>query len=1417
MKKLSTLLLVFFVMMQASWAKDIYVKSTGNDDTNDGSSVETAVLTVNKAYALADYGDVIIVDGTVVITESFAISKSITLKGVNNGTIDAQSTTKHFNIALSDEDENPYFRMENISLINGNGEYNTPGSYNIGGSITIAGGTDAPIEIVDCVFDNNTTLNNGGAVAVDGGKVNFIGCHFTNNKTLGVLDDSNMGGAIALSQDADVMISSSTFENNTSTCDGGAIFYNSNNAVISLKIARSYFAGNTAQNNGGAIGFIANKNNSSSVEIINSTLYNNSADNNGGAISVASKGVGTLVLTNTTVYSNITTKSFGTAGGIRVNNASFPTTLNNSLVFDNYFPSGEDKIETDLQVTAAVTVNASIIGVVNVNEVDLYTIDDVSLVGNNNSGNNIKDKADLALMLDMEKKVVTFANDAVAVGLGKAEYLTADANGFIFDQLGNIRPATDGKIDVGAYQANGVEVTEPVAPEISSSNITANSFDISWTSATDLLKNYTIYLDDEFEAETSALSYQFSGLNPYQNYTVKVVATDVFDKSAEATKEVMTIDNVKPTFTGELLSSAIGENAFTVTWPVAVDNESGLKGYKVTLGEESIEVDASIQMHTFEELEVMTSYTVEVTAIDNADNESDGLALTVITIDETAPTIPTDVAVDQIESYSAVASWTASMDNHMVDHYIIKLGDQDIVTETAATTFKLEELSHSTTYKFTVSAVDVAGNISTPSTEVTFQTIIPVPSIPDGVSVDASETSAVVSWNASNHISSVSYVVMLGEEELEPTSETTLTLTELEENTDYAVKVKAIDESDVSSEYSTEVTFTTLYFAPEVPTSIAVSQVDNTSAVVTWDAVEHVLGVSYSVMLGDEEFETTSTTYTLTDLTPNTDYEVKVKTVDVNDMASDYSDAASFTTTYDAPTAPSNISVSDVMKTSAVVSWDALDHEVGVSYTVMLGNETFETSATTLTLSDLSENTAYEVKVKSVDVNDKTSDYSDAVGFTTDYSVPAAPQDVMVTEIEETTAKVTWTAVEHFFDVVYIVVLGDEEFETEDTSFMLSDLAEYTDYSVSVKVKDANEKYSEMSESKAFKTSYFAPETPSNIAISNVTTTSAEVSWDAVNHVVGVSYKVMLGDETFETSSTALTLSDLSENTAYEVKVKTVDVNDMISDDSDAVSFTTDYTAPSAPQNVTVSDIKETSATVTWEEVTHFFDVKYIVLLGDDEFETENTSFTLSDLAEYTDYTVSVKVKDANEKYSEMSESKTFKTSYFAPVAPSDILVSGVTPTSATVSWTAVSHALDVTYVITIDDKTLTTTSTSFVLEDLSEGTLYTFTVKTMNSEEVESEESEENSFTTGTTPPTSVDGALSELVKAFPNPSSSFMQIQLPQVMEGEYFISDLNGKKVQTGKINSNQFTLALPAGIYILNILSNDQYLIKKISFR
>ena len=465
--------------------------------------------------------------------------------------------------------------------------------------------------------------------------------------------------------------------------------------------------------------------------------------------------------------------------------------------------------------------------------------------------------------------------------------------------------------------------------------------------------------------------------------------------------------------------------------------------------------------------------------------------------DTEAPTAPTEVTATDITTTTAKVTWTASTDNVGVTGYNVYVNDSEtpVNGETLVTgiEYALESLTAGTEYKVTVKAVDAAGNVSegavhTFTTENAADT--EAPTAPENVAVtDVTTTTAKVTWSeATDNVGVVGYNVYLNEDKVNETLITTTEydLTALTEETNYSVKVTAVDAAKNESERSEAATFTTPKTqdteAPSVPAGVAASDVTQTGAKITWTASADNIGVAgYNVYLGESKVNTspvTVTEYDLTGLTANTEYTVTVSAVDAAGNESARSEAAAFTTLEaeeekdnEAPSVPAGVTASDVTQTGAKITWTASADNVGVAgYNVYVDETKVNTDKLVegleLELTGLTPDTEYTVTVSAVDAAGNESRRSAAFTFTTLKNEepapekPSAPTKVKVSEITHTTAIVTWEpAAERAAVAGYNVYLDDKQqndLPIEGTEYKLTGLEVGTRYNVAVTVEDAD-------------------------------------------------------------------------------------------------------------------------------------------------------------------------------------------------------------------------------------------------------------------------------------------------------------------------------------------------------------------------
>ena len=170
-----------------------------------------------------------------------------------------------------------------------------------------------------------------------------------------------------------------------------------------------------------------------------------------------------------------------------------------------------------------------------------------------------------------------------------------------------------------------------------------------------------------------------------------------------------------------------------------------------------------------------------------------------------------------------------------------------------------------------------------------------------------------------------------------------------------------------------------------------------------------------------------------------------------------------------------------------------------------------------------------------------------------------------------------------------------------------------------------------------------APTVPTDVALSNITITSMDVSWTASTDNEAVTgYNVYInGNLTKQIATTSVTLDGLSPNTTYAITILAKDLVNNQSVLSTVVNGTTleDTEAPTAPSNLAVSNISDTSFKVTWVASTDnnvFID--YDLYLNGNFIEmTAGLTYTFTGLTESTAYSSYVIARDASQNSSAQS------------------------------------------------------------------------------------------------------------------------------------------------------------------------------------
>jgi chitodextrinase len=396
-----------------------------------------------------------------------------------------------------------------------------------------------------------------------------------------------------------------------------------------------------------------------------------------------------------------------------------------------------------------------------------------------------------------------------------------------------------------------------------------------------------------------------------------------------------------------------------------------------------------------------------VQALDGAGNASGqstaAIVTTPATLDTIAPSTPTGLTATAVSLAQINVAWSASTDNVGVTGYRILRNGAPFVDLGNVTTFQDRGLTPSTTYIYTVRALDAAGNVSGISLAASATTqaapdTVP-PSTPTNVVAIAASVSEIgVSWSPStDNVAVASYRVYRNGVFIATVAVTTYQDSGLSPSTSYSYNVDAIDGDGNVSALSAAANATTLAaldtIAPTAPSGLTASAVSQSQIDLNWTASSDNLAVTgYRVFRNGTLLTTLGnvTAYQDTGLSASTTYSYRVRATDLAGNVSNQSNAASATTQAaadtSAPTTPTGLTANAFSSSRINLSWSASTDNVGVTGYRVYQNGVFLVdvgNVTTYQSAGLAASTIYSYNVDAIDARGNASGISAVASATT--------------------------------------------------------------------------------------------------------------------------------------------------------------------------------------------------------------------------------------------------------------------------------------------------------------------------------------------------------------------------------------------------------------------------------------------------
>ena len=423
--------------------------------------------------------------------------------------------------------------------------------------------------------------------------------------------------------------------------------------------------------------------------------------------------------------------------------------------------------------------------------------------------------------------------------------------------------------------------------------------------------------------------------------------------------------------------------------------------------------------------------------------------------------------------------------------------------------------------------------------------------------------------------------------------------------------------------------------APTNPSGLVASNIQQTSVNLNWTAATDNTAVAgYNIFNGNTQIgNTTTLSYTVSNLSAGTTYSFTVKAYDAASNVSNASNTVSITTTSGGSGGSGNA-------TELLIS----EYVEGSSYNKALEIANF--TGNTINLS------GYSLK-KATNGGGSWSNTTTLTGQLENGKVFVIAHNSASTEVKNK-AQMTNSSVMNFNgnDAValfkgnsLIDVIGNlnssDNFGKDKTlqrkSSIKSPNNTYTVAEWNTLSKDTFSGLGTHSIDGGSSADNTAPTAPTNLIASNITQTSVSLTWtNSTDNVAVTGYDVYQNDvKITTTTSNNYNINGLDTATAYNYSIKARDAAGNTSTLSNKVFITTltppDTTAPSAPTNLTASNITQTTANLTWTVSTDNVAVTgYDIYKSNTKIATVTTNtYNVTGLTAGTNYTFSIKAKDA--------------------------------------------------------------------------------------------------------------------------------------------------------------------------------------------
>lgn len=589
---------------------------------------------------------------------------------------------------------------------------------------------------------------------------------------------------------------------------------------------------------------------------------------------------------------------------------------------------------------------------------------------------------------------------------------------------------------------------------------------------------------------------------------------------------------------------------------------------------------------------------------------------------------------------------------------------------------KLDNLNPDTTYQIMVKVVDANGNESA-GLSIDAKTLAhsALGEVSNLTVTEQSTTSVKLKWTNPTDSNFTKVNLYVEDVKVGESTESEYTFKGLTPNVSYKLTVKTVDSSGnesagqtVNAKTDDEIVIppadTT---APAEVSGLDVTEKTTSSVKLTWTNPSDPDFVKVNLYVnGVKVADTVGTEYRFSDLKPNTDYVISVRTEDtsgnesvgktVNVTTNDEVVTPPVDTT--APAEVSKLMVSEKSSKTARLSWvNPNDSDFSKVNLYLDGLKVGQVSGTEYLFTKLNPNQKYTITAKTIDATGNES-VGQTINVTTDSEVvtppvdttpPAEVGDLEVAEKSKTMIRLHWkNPIDADFSGVNLYLDGVKAGNVSGTEFSFTKLNPNQKYVLTVKTVDATgNESSGQAISVTTENDVVTPTEPTdttppaevkNLTVTAKSPTSIQLTW--VNPLDTDFARVNVyvnGSRVGDTAGTAYQVTGLKADTKYSIETRTVDVNGnesvgqmvKVTTDPEVIVPPADTTAPGEVTSLSAKEKSATTLKLTWKNPMDADFSKVILYLDDVKVgDTNSTEYSFTGLVPGRKYRIKATTMD---------------------------------------------------------------------------------------------------------------------------------------------------------------------------------------------